>query len=281
MKLFNFDDHLNCLNYDHSDRSQIEYVKCTKDDLLELSATSNEVVLFLKGSVSVSIFNSAKIRSCNGKMLFLPIGSRCTYQSDNDATFMIFRLYSPVRLCESYLIEHLYGFGEGDIFGESVDFKLLYINPRIRSFANDLAACITDGIHCRHYFEMKIKEFFITLHHYYSKEDIRDFLYPILSPDSAFSEYVKSNRNKYPTVIALAESMRLTQKQFSKRFKDVFGKTPYSWMKEGRAQTIYYEIASTKKPFKQIAFENGFGSISQFTKFCKKELNRTPQELRN
>ena len=116
---------------------------------------------------------------------------------------------------------------------------------------------------------------------YYPKRELREFLAMILSRDITFSEYARNNRNKYRTVVALAKSMNLTQKQFARHFKRVFGRTPYGWMNEGRSLTIHHEITATKKPFKHIAFDNGFNSAAQFTKFCKKTLGKTPLELRD
>ena len=195
---------------------------------------------------------------------------------------MVFRLYNPVKLCESYFAEYLFNPQEpGFAISKSLKkIKVLDINPRIRYLIDGLIDCVTDGIKCKHYFDMKIREFFMMLRAYYPKSELRGFLSMILSRDTAFSEYVKKNRNRYPTVIALAKSMNLTKKQFAKRFNEVFECTPYKWMREGRAQTIHHEITATKKPLKQVSMESGFNSVAQFTKFCKNELGQTPMELR-
>jgi len=75
--------------------------------------------------------------------------------------------------------------------------------------------------------------------------------------------------------------MNLTKKQFAKRFAEVFNRTPHRWMIEGRASIIHYEITATRKPLKLISIENNFISIPHFTRFCKKELGKTPQKLRD
>lgn len=51
-------------------------------------------------------------------------------------------------------------------------------------------------------------------------------------------------------------------------------------MKANKAKVIQDEITSTNKPFKQIAYENEFSTIAQFTKFCKKEIGKTPSSIR-
>ena len=283
MKLLNIEEHLRCFNYDHSENPQIEIKKYIKGETAGLTANTNEIHLFLKGSVKYQIQNNIECEVEKGKMLFLPIGYRYTCFTENNATIMVFHLYSPLKLCDSYFAEYLFDSKEPDnnTGYPSKEIKMLNINSHVWHLIQGLTNCITDGIKCRHYFDIKIKEFFIMLRAYYPKNELSEFLNTVLSRDIVFSEYVKNNRNKYTTVIALAESMCLTQKQFAKRFKEVFGRTPHEWMREGRVQAIQHEITTTKKPFKQIAIENNFNSVTQFVKYCKKETKKTPVELRN
>ena len=283
MDLLNINEHLNCFNYDHSERPQIEIVRHVEGETMELTVNTNKIIFFLKGRVKYLFYNYPECSVDNGEMLFLPMGYNCTYITESDVEILILRLYTPIKLCESYFVERLF---DSETPSMSIEeqpktLKMLKINQRMQYFIAGLTDCVRDGIKCMHYFDMKIREFFLMLRAYYSKDELRQFLALILSRDTAFSEYVRNNRNKYPTVIALAESMHLTQKQFAKRFKVVFGRAPYGWMKEGRMMTIHHEIVATKKPFKQIAIESGFSSTAQFAKFCKKELGKTPLELRN
>ena len=282
MELINIYEHLNCFNYDHSPKPQIEICSYEKGETAELSAEENEIVFFLKGNIKYIFDSYPEHETDEGKILFLPMGHKCTCFACSEFAIMIFRLYNPIKLCNTYFIEHLFNSGNpAEINANPEELKLLVINPRLWHFITGLKDCISDGIKCKHYFEMKIKEFFLMLRSYYPKSELRDFLRMILSNDIAFSEYVRQNRNKYPTVIALAESMHLTQKQFAKRFKNVFNRTPYEWMKEGRILSIQNDITTTKKSFKQIAIENGFRSLEEFTRFCKKELGKTPTDFRS
>ena len=282
MELLNINEHLCCFNYDHSERPRIEILEYTKGEQDKLQVNTNEVVFFYKGKVKYIFQNYPECVAEGGKMLFLPMGYKCAYHAQSDAIIVIFRLYNPIKLCEGFFVERLYNSKDSGSFNRRPKtLKMLDINPHMMHYISGLTNCVKDGIKCKHYFDIKISEFFLMLRSYYPKNELREFLGLILSRDTAFSEYVKNNRNKYPTVIALAESMHLTQKQFAKRFRKVFGRPPYGWMKEGRAMTIQHEITATKKPIKQIAIESGFGSVVQFAKFCKKELGKTPMDLRS
>ena len=115
---------------------------------------------------------------------------------------------------------------------------------------------------------------------YYPKEEIYDFLYLILSGDTAFSEYVRLYWHRFHNVAEIAESLNITARQFSSKFKAVFGLTPYKWMKRERAKMIKTQLLDANKTIKQVAFENGFCDLPQFTKFCKKEIWKTPTDIR-
>ena len=285
MELRNIMEHLNCFNYDNSKRPRIEVINYTKGEKADVTVNTNEIVFILKGKVKYTIHPYSEYSLKRGEMLFLTIEYRSVRLSvESDTSMVILQLYNPIKLCESYFVERLFDPKEtniAEIYDRQDELKTLPINPRMRYFINGIIDCVEDGIKCKYFFDMKIREFFLMLRAYYTKSDIRMFLSPILSNDTAFSEYVKNNRNKFPTVIALAKSMHLTQRQFALRFKKVFGCAPYGWMKEGRTKSIHYEITATRKPIKQIAFECGFGSIAQFTRFCKKELGMPPVELRS
>ena len=284
MRPINTEEHTGCFNYDNAAGPQIELKRYAEGEQECLTENDNRIIFFLKGEVEYTFHHNPAVTQKEGKILFLPTGYSCSLTANTGATVMIFRLYDSIKLCENYFVEQLFDRQtcyERDTEGIDTKAGLLRIDTRMRHLINGLTDYIDDGIKCRHFFDMKIKEFFLILRSYYTKREICDFLMLILSRDTAFSEYVKNNRNKYPTVIALAESMNLTQKQFSKRFKSVFGRTAYNWMKEGRVNAVHYGIVSTKKPFKQIAIENSFGTISEFTKFCNKELGLNPQQIRN
>ena len=281
MELLNIEEHLNCFNYDHSVKPVIEVIEYAKGEKTESTrVNTNEVVFFLKGKVKYTFHNFSECRVRAGKMLFMPMGYRCAYNAESAATIVIFRLSNPVKLCEGFFVEHLFEPKKRERTKLFKNLKMLEINERVMHFVEGLTVCVKDGMKCKHYFDLKTKEFFMLLRVYYPKSELRGFLDFILSHDIAFSEYVRSNRNRYSTVIAFAESMHMTQKQFAKRFQKVFGRTPYGWMKEGRALAAQSEITATKKSIKQIAIETGFNTSVQFTKFCKKELGMTPMELR-
>jgi len=281
MEIIDKHEHRQCFHFDNPEKPTVELVRIANGGKGDLHIRNNEILFFMEGRLRFVFNGLPDYEGAKGRILFLPAGSLCTYRALASTVVMIFRIYDPIRLCDNFSMERLYKTGGTDTHKPHTrGFCILEINTRIWHFLDGLQDCLADGIRCRSFFDLKIKEFFLLLRMYYSKEDIYSFFFLILSDDTAFSEYVRLKWHQFRNVTEIADSMRLTPRQFSAKFKAVFGQTPYNWMKEGRAKIVYEELTTTGKPVKQVAFENGFGCVSQFTKFCKKEIGKTPTDIR-
>lgn len=284
MELLYKQKHLTCFNDDNGENPTIEVVKTVKGEEKSKKLTTNQIVFILEGRIQVNFKESPSCEVLKGQILFMPTGTRYSYRVLAQAMLVIFRVNHPVLLCDNYPVEKLYNAKEAkpvsDYEQETKQFGRLEINPKVWHFLDGIVECISDGLKCRCWFEMKIKEFFLLLRAYYPKENIHDFLFLVLSRDAAFAEYIHRNWQKFSSVAGLAASLNMTPKYFSTRFVPIFGQPPSRWISRGKAHIISREIISTKKQFKQIAFENGFSSDTLFTRFCKKELGKTPTQIR-
>lgn len=283
MKLSHEYEHEQCFHFERSAKPAIEMVRIAEGDSSKLEISNNEVVFFMEGRVRFIFGNFPDYEGKKGEILFLPAGGRYSYTAINNSLLVIFRIRGPIVLCDNYSVEKLYGSREKGITylpHTRRRFSVMDINTRIWHFLDGIIDSLNDGVKCKVYFDLKIKEFFMLVRLYYTKKDIYDFLYLILSEDTSFSEYVRMRWHRFRNVEEMAEYMHLTPRQFSERFKKIFAATPYKWMKEERTKIIRQQLISTNKPIKQVAFENGFSDLPQFTKFCKKEIGKTPTDIR-
>lgn len=131
-------------------------------------------------------------------------------------------------------------------------FNLLDIKDEVSYFLKGLKACLSDGLRCRYYFELKMKEFFFLIRAYYTTEELARFFYPLLSNDTSFSEFVYNNYSKVKTVQELASLSNYSHSGFIKRFKKTFGVPAYQWIKQQKASRILHEIML----FDRYAIEN-------------------------
>lgn len=282
MSKLNQNEHSGCFNYDCSEKPQIEVEKIVKGTTGILSLKNNEIVFVTEGRIRFAANDYPVYEGFKGQMLFLPAGGNYSYEALLHSTVIVFRFHESIRLCDNFDLERLYeekAKGSGCL-SRTAGLGTLNINARLWHYLDGVNDCIADGIRCHTFFKTKIKELLLLLRSYYTKEELCDFFASVLSGDTAFSEYIRLRWQNYRTVTEVANSMHLSHKQFYNRFVAIFGKKPQQWMNEGRARIIQKEITSTRKQFKLIAAENGFASDTHFTRFCKKELGKTPTEVR-
>lgn len=277
MELLYAHEHLSCYNYEKGDRPTIEKVTLEKGQKWKIFPIDNKTIFLLKGKLRFSFGDILNKEISSGKMLLLPAGSQYSSMATEDCDFLVMRLHNTKRLCDCFSLDVL-------LREEKSDFKpdtyFLEFNERVKAFLSFLVACMTDGLKCTYFFELKAKEFYFLLRAYYNKKELLKFFYPLLSRDISFSDLVIKNHYKAKTVQELAELTHYSLSGFQKRFKKVFGVSAYHWMKDERSKSIYHQINSTEKSFKEISDEYGFSSPSHFNDFCKTNFGTTPGRIR-
>ncbi|MDR2950794.1 MAG: AraC family transcriptional regulator [Prevotella sp.] len=277
MELLYKQEHLTCYNYEKGNRPTIEKVSLGKGQAWNLFSIDNKVIFMLKGTLNFSFGDIIDESITENKMMMVSAGSQLQCQAVEDCIFIVIRLHNTKQLCDCFSLDLL-------LREENKDLKpgihFLEINERVESFLSFLDTCMSDGLKCTYYFELKSKEFYFLLRAYYTKKDLLGFFYPLISHDISFSEYVIKNHYKAKTVQELADLMHYSLSGFQKRFKKVFGVSAYHWMKEERSKLIYHEINGTNKSFKEISDEYGFSSPSHFNDFCKANFGSTPGIIR-
>ncbi|MDR2956524.1 MAG: AraC family transcriptional regulator [Prevotella sp.] len=277
MELLYVQEHLSCYNYEKGDRPTIERISLKKGQEWEIFPIDNKAIFTLSGSLCFSFGeNSNKIMEPR-KIMLIPAGSEYKCVAETDCELNVIRLHNTKQLCDCFSLDALLK-EEKDGFNNIS--SLLDINERVNSFLSFLNTCIGDGLKCTYYFELKAKEFYFLLRAYYTKKDLLRFFYPILSKDISFSDLVLKNHYKTKTVQELANVTNYSLSGFQKRFKKVFGVSAYQWMKDERSKSIYHQINSTDKSFKEISEEYGFSSPSHFNDFCKANFGLTPGKIR-
>ena len=276
--------HKLCTNCRKTGKAVIEVVKMVKGKAGIIDLTYHKVLFILEGGIELFCKDEPNYQAAKGKMLFLVAGSQCSYKSLKKSTVVFFRIQAPINLCRDLSLEDLYVKEKRKrkkvYKPEHNNFGELDMNLQVRQLVDNISQSLEHGLTCHYWLEIKVQEFFLLLRIYYSKESIYEFLYPILSNDIAFSEQIRLHWKKFQTAAELAAFLNLTIKKFTMQFTAVFGQTPYQWMLQERARIVLFEVKSTGKLFKEIAVENGFSSESSFIRFCRKEFNKTPTQIR-
>ncbi|WP_108821781.1 AraC family transcriptional regulator [Dysgonomonas sp. Marseille-P4361] len=278
MELLYVQEHLTCYNYEKGERPTIEKISLEKEQTWEALTVQNKIIFVLSGSIYLSYGKIVNKKISDKKMVILPAAIHSSIRAIEDSVLIVMSLHNTKRLCDCFPLDSLLREDKGNFIPRAFP---LDFNERVESFLSFLDTCMTDGLKCTYFFELKTKEFYFLLRAYYTKQELLYFLHPILTQDIPFSELVLKNRLKAKTVQELASLTNYSLSGFQKRFKKAFGVSAYQWMKDEREKVIFHQINSTNKSFKEISEEFGFSSPSHFNDFCKASFGATPGIIRS
>ena len=278
MKIHNSKEHFDCYSFDNSEKPMVEVKRFRKMASGETSFSNNEIVFVMEGRLQLTLRNNPSGELFKGQGAFLPTGDKLSYKALTNTHVLIFRLEEEIQLCNSFSLERLYNM---IIEVEKPEILVtLEMNVRLQEFLRGVADALADGLKCRIYFKTTITDLLIMLRVYYPPLELCRFFYPILSPNTFFSEQVRINFRKCHTVNDLASVMNMTTQQLTRRFNTVFGQPPYEWMQQEKARSIYADICKNNNPFKDIAKQYGFTAQANFNRFCQTAFGMSPGEIR-
>lgn len=275
-------EHQSCANNDDAyinayKKPIVELLEVEKDIIRESDPSDFKIIFVIKGLLLISYGRNMDKELGSGHMFLIPPNSKYTIHAIENAEIVIFRLQNKkVVLCERIGLEGLYRLNKAP----KEDFNPLKIKSPISHLIRDVLISLSDGLNCRYYLELKIKEFFYLIGAYYSKLELASFLFPLLSDDTSFSLFVYNNYRKVKTAQDLAALSNYSHSGFIKRFKKTFGMPAYQWMKMQKANCILHDIHYSKKTLKEICDEYDFSTLSQFNNFCKSNFGYPPSQLR-
>ena len=250
----------------------------------KLSPQKNKIVFVLEGDLKMRYNDLPEKKAKRGDFFFIPSSGQFDLIPTRRCVVLLMRLPGGGILCGSYNVEQLYkdrAAMAGKEAYDGPDISMLKANRPLWNFLHGLNESMKGGLNCQCYFENKIRELLIVLKASYPLKELQALFYPVLSPDMAFLEYVRANRDKYNSVAEFAQAIGMTPKNFAVVFVKVFNETPQRWLAKEKAKRVYAELHSGKKPLKQIADELGFSSQQHFNKFCQRELGKTPKKIRD
>jgi AraC-like DNA-binding protein len=283
MEIKNFEKHnITCVPCSHTKKPLISLLHYDKNSSGEITLDANTIFFIYRGAIEFQFEDGNINNIIQKKMIFLPKGSQYLYSVVEKSTIITFKINHIVSLCDNCTFHFIdqYVKKSTDIADNLNNIGISDIKKRIDYFIRGIVSCLLDGINCNSWYETKIKEFFLMLKMYYTTEEIYFFLFKVISDDIIMLEHFNQNSINYQSVKQIADSFYMSPKAFSARFTKIFGTTPMRWLIEQKSKKTLQEITSTKKSFKQIAFELEFLSESQFTNFCKKEIGKNPSQIR-
>lgn len=92
--------------------------------------------------------------------------------------------------------------------------------------------------------------------------------------------WIKNNLNKTLPIREIAQQFSMSQRNFTRRFKEATGKTPIAYIQDMRINTACDLLQSSNLSIGGIADKVGYNDASHFTQIFRKKLQVSPREYR-
>ncbi len=269
-------EHCDCYNYQKGDRPQVETRSGKGGEEWMIRTYDDEIIFVTEGRLHLFYQGQPTVAVPQGHILLIPSGEQVRALAVRGVCMTILRFRMQVNMCERFSLDRI----SDSVIQQVGKFTLLPIRGGLWPYLDALEVYLRDGIRCTHFFHIKLREAFMLLRAYYSREELFTFLFPLLQDESEFADSILRHYRTVKKVDELAELSNYSLSGFEKRFKKVFGMPAGRWIKQQRTREIFREISHSSKTFKEISGEFGFYSPAHFNTFCKTQFGAPPGDIR-
>lgn len=241
------------------------------------SVEYNYVVFILSGAcrITTSVCINETIRC--GQMFLVPINSPLKAIAVEETEFLTLAFKVPIIKEKTKLLEYCYDY--------TTHFPYKFCSLQIcDEIYNELLILIhnmkMDKIKDMRYYFNKNEELLIYFVSYYSKQDVANFLYPILGINTDFKALIYNN---YKEVNGNIRSLQiisgLSSRGFQLKFMKEFGMSAKQWIQ--RQQSVLLKLLAEREGAtpRMIMMHMRLSSYLQLNRLCKKIYGCTPVAL--
>jgi AraC-like DNA-binding protein len=230
------------------------------------------LALLMKGKLAVNTPFDERFTVNSDEMFFIPSPHYNLRFVEEGFLLLLFRC-QEISLCS-----HIFIALANTVSDSAANSPVLKIKHSICSTAKQFVYDTEQGLMCRIHQISVIAEIFAIIFNFYSREELTRFFAPTFEDDSLFKIRIMQHKNLIFRAEKMARELNLGIDTFRKRFKLVFNTLPSEWIKEERKKLIYKELCTTERPLREIAALAGFRSEQIFSRFCKTEFGKTPEQ---
>ena len=270
-------EHLTCSHYKANMNAGFIYHELEAGKTISYDETlqNNHLVIILAGSCTMryNTYHNRKFKT--GEMVLIPRSSSFHGRADEYLKFLDMAFISPISGCDKLILQRYHSLCQ-DV---EYDFRPTEIRYPLDIFFNLLVYCLQNGMMCAHLHEMKHKELFFYLRGFYTKQEVTELFYPIISKSFDFRTFVLDNYAKVCTLNELIALSNMSRSSFIRMFKAEFHDTFHNWKQKQLCLKIMEEVVQPDISVKELMIKFDFDSFSNFNRFCKRHFHCTPTEL--
>ncbi len=278
MSIYYSKEHLGCHLYANDNNRIFTIVNYPKGSLTKRKyITLTLLAYIMEGEVEINYGINKNVHLKAGDFFLLPQNLSFMMKAIEDVIIITCLFNNGIPLCSQFSITQLVNYLPNS---ENQVFYSLKADKRLKIFMSLLLDCLSDGLGCIHYQEIKRSELFIYLRTGYTKEDLALLFCPILGKDMDFKDFILSHYKKISSIVEFAEKANMSLSTFNRYFKKTFNETAYKWLLTRKSEDILNDILKSNLTIAEISVKYKFSSPSYFSTFCKKNYGKTAIELR-
>lgn len=248
-------------------------------ELKNLNKEVNYLIFFLTGKVKITsnLFEETLFET--GDIFFLPRFSDSKMVVLEETKILVHTFDHSSCNSLRCILNHLYIYSKNPINEVPYVCKLKMV-PAFQPYAESILIFLKDNFNDSFMWYVKHQEAIRILKNYYSRDEIRSFLHPMLHESVPFRSLVLTHAKYANNAEELAYLCDYGVVNFRRLFKKQFGVSVAKWLQSEKAKRIRYTLTTSELSIKEIMNEYDFYSASHFSKFCKRHLGDIPSNIR-
>jgi AraC family transcriptional regulator, exoenzyme S synthesis regulatory protein ExsA len=167
-------------------------------------------------------------------------------------------------------------------FQNNFDTKKISVAPLMKPYMDSIGFMLDNpGIADEDLVGTKLKELLLLLSKSENSESINSFVNSLFVPcEYDFNDIIQKNLYSNLTIRELAHLSNLSLATFKRKFKELYKLSPARYILQKKLVRAVHLLQYETKPVSEIAWECGFGTVSNFNKAFKRHFEKSPTEFR-
>lgn len=239
-------------------------------------APTHQLLVFLEGSCTIDCNDFPQQTFSAGQMVVVCRHSCYTGHTDQYLKMLVISFGNVLYECDKLALHTLCIYKSAL---RDYDFSPTPIRFPLTELFAQLIQLSQMGLDSDYFHELKHRELFLYLRHFYSKEEFTHLFYELIGASSDFRQTIYENCNKANSIQELIQLLNLSRTIFFQRFRSEFGMSAYQWVLRHRRKQIILAVSDPDARIDDLYEKFGYASRESFHNFCKKEFGRTPKQL--
>lgn len=149
----------------------------------------------------------------------------------------------------------------------------------LESYLRMVLGYLEDGIPMEKLSEIKLKELFLLLKHFYLLPELVTLFHPLICRLDHFRQAILDNWRCVSNSRELIRLMNMRRSSFERRFRKEFGCSAHQWLLRQRADQVQKSLADPDITIEEVRRHHHFNSATHFVRFCRSQFGCTPTDL--